>query len=312
MEEKRKNNDSAANKAETILVVEDDEGLLRLIQKNLQRAGLQTEGVLNGAEAIDWVFSNPQALLLLDYRLPDMTGEQVIRTLAERQCNVPFVVNTGHGDQKVAVEMMKLGARDYLVKDVAFLELLPSVVKQVLEQLATEKELVVAQEALGESEEKNRALVDAAGKTGLGIIILQDTKGGEGAIIFANDVIATVLGYSSEEMLAKTFWDFLAPATVPALQDRYRRRQGGEDVPSHYELTLVHRDGTMVCVDIGASTMTYRGKAAEVAYLRDITERKRADDLLQMRIEERTAELAKTSEELQTAIDERKQAEEKL
>src|SRR4030043_2254679 len=119
----------ATNDSHTILVVEDDEALLRLIQKNLQRAGFHTEGVSNGTEAITIVAKKPPELLLLDYRLPDMTGKQLIEALSKQQCNLPFIVITGHGDEKVAVEMMKLGARDYLLKDAALLDLLPSVVK---------------------------------------------------------------------------------------------------------------------------------------------------------------------------------------
>ena len=138
----------------TVLVVEDDEALLSLIQKTLGRAGFQTRGVLNGAEAIDWLVNSPATLILLDYRLPDMTGRQFVKTLAKRQFSVPFIVATGQGDEKIAVEMMKLGARDYLVKDATFLELLPQVVSMVVEQLATEKRLAEAEAALRERNEQ--------------------------------------------------------------------------------------------------------------------------------------------------------------
>jgi PAS domain S-box-containing protein len=164
MIKKEKNDHSAENKAGppgTVLVIEDDEGLSRLIQRKLRGAGFHTEGALTGAEAIDWIANNPTPLLLLlDYRLPDMTGEQIIETLVERQRSVPFITITGHGGEKVAVEMMKLGARDYLVKDSALLDLLPSVVKQVVGQLAVEKELATTQQALRESEERYRSRLD--------------------------------------------------------------------------------------------------------------------------------------------------------
>jgi DNA-binding NtrC family response regulator len=88
-----------------ILAVEDDEALLRLIQKNLQRASFHTEGASNGAEAIAPIISGPPELLLLDYCLPDMTGKQVVETLAEQQRSIPFIVITGHGNEKVAVGM---------------------------------------------------------------------------------------------------------------------------------------------------------------------------------------------------------------
>jgi DNA-binding NtrC family response regulator len=132
----------------TVLVVEDDEALNRLIQKTLQRADFRTEGALNGVDAITKVVKHPNTILLLDYLLSDMTGWEVIATLAERRRSVPFIVMTGHGAERVAVEMMKLGAKDYLVKDPGFVNILPEVVKKVCDELDKEKRLVKAKEAL--------------------------------------------------------------------------------------------------------------------------------------------------------------------
>ena len=169
-----------------------------------------------------------------------------------------------------------------------------------------------AEEALRESEERNRTLVEVAGQAGLGIVILQDTEDREGAVIFANEEIAVMLGYSREEMLTKTFRDFLPAGTLASMQDRYRRRQRGEDAPGEYEVTAVRKDGATLVLDVGAGVMSYRGKPATVAYLRDITERKWADDLLEIRIEERTVEVAETGEQLHIEINRRKQVEKKL
>lgn len=139
-----------------VLIVDDDEALCRLIQKNLQSEGLRTQYALNGAEAIEQAIQSPDALLLLDYQLPDMTGKQVVEALNHSRSSNPFIIMTGHGDEKVAVEMMKIGARDYLVKDIEFLDLLPAVVHQVVEQLGVEKMLVEAAEALQRSKEELR------------------------------------------------------------------------------------------------------------------------------------------------------------
>jgi PAS domain S-box-containing protein len=168
------------------------------------------------------------------------------------------------------------------------------------------------EEALRESEERNRALVGVAGQTGLGIVILQDTEDREGAVIFANEEIAAMLSCSRVEMLTSTFRDFVPAGTLAAMQDRYRWRQRGEDAPGNYEVTAVRKDGSVVVFDISAGVMAYCGKPATVAYLRDITERKWADDLLEIRIEERTVEVAKTGEQLHIEINKRKEVEKKL
>ena len=79
----------------TLLVVEDDEALDRLIQKKLQREGIKTEGAFNGLDAITKISQNRGILVLLDYVLPDMNGKQLIQSLAEQGHSIPFVVMTG-------------------------------------------------------------------------------------------------------------------------------------------------------------------------------------------------------------------------
>ena len=117
----------------TILTVEDDEGLLLLIQRRLKRVGFHAHGVSKGAEAIAWLTSHACTLLLLDYRLPDMTGEDVIRTLKERGLDIPFIVCTGQEDESAAKDILGLGARDYLVKNRTFFDRLSQAVKAEVE-----------------------------------------------------------------------------------------------------------------------------------------------------------------------------------
>jgi len=143
----------------TIFVVEDDEGLSSLIKKNLRRAGFQTDSASCGAEAISKINGDQKILLLLDYGLPDMKGSQIIEKLIENNHLVPFVVMTGQGDERVAVEMMKLGARDYVVKDARFMDLLPQVVNRVMEQLAIERKLEETEAKLHEKEQSISALM---------------------------------------------------------------------------------------------------------------------------------------------------------
>ena len=131
---------TAGNTADqrAIVVVEDDEALLHLVQKNLHRAGLQTEGFSDWRQALDRIVSSPPFLLLLDYQLSGMTGKEFIEVLDQKNSSSPFIIMTGNGNEAIAVEMMKIGARDYMVKDSAFLDLLPSVVQQTVKNLEME------------------------------------------------------------------------------------------------------------------------------------------------------------------------------
>ena len=84
----------------TILVVEDDDGLNALMQKVLQRAGFQTEGESKGSDALARLGNMKANLVMLDYLLPDMTGEEVVLRLADQKMNVPLSLSPGMGMKK--------------------------------------------------------------------------------------------------------------------------------------------------------------------------------------------------------------------
>ena len=134
--------------APSILVVEDDCGLNLLIQKNLIKAGYRTAGAFSGAEALGAAGGMGDVLLLLDYKLPDMTGEELIRKLGAAGAAVPFIVMTGYGDEKTAVAMMKLGALEYVIKDAGFLDLLPKMVTRAVDGLISRRKLARADERI--------------------------------------------------------------------------------------------------------------------------------------------------------------------
>ena len=136
-----------------MVVAEDDEGLNRVICKRLERHGLKTIGVYSGADAIAAIRKHRDCLLL-DFILPDMDGRLLLDKLTGQGLRVPFIVMTGRGDERIAVEMMKLGARDYIVKQVDFIDLLVPVVERVLATVATEERLAAAEQTVRLSEER--------------------------------------------------------------------------------------------------------------------------------------------------------------
>src|SRR6185503_16494259 len=94
---------------------------------------------------MDWLKNHRPDLMLLDLKLKDAGGAQVIEQLAQAERSVPFIIITGQGDERVAVEMMKLGALEYLVKDANFIELVPTMVGRTLDQLERDRRLVSAE-----------------------------------------------------------------------------------------------------------------------------------------------------------------------
>jgi PAS domain S-box-containing protein len=148
-----------------------------------------------------------------------------------------------------------------------------------LERLDNEHER--AQEALRESEEKYRILVEQAND---GILIVQD-----GVIKFANRRLAQANGRTVEELLNTNFLDYVHPDEVRHVADRYHRRMAGKDVEQVYQTVLLHKNGREIPVEVNAGTIVYQGSPAVFAFVRDHTDRNQAEEALRQSNETLTA-----------------------
>lgn len=135
-----------------ILIVEDDRGLAELMAAILAEGGYDCRCCFNGSVALDLLGSDDFNLVLLDYSLPDMTGAAFVERMREVKGNIPFIIVTGKDDASLAVEMMKTGAYDYLLKDTSFLDRLPAVVTRTIKEAETRERLEHAKQSLRMSE----------------------------------------------------------------------------------------------------------------------------------------------------------------
>ncbi|MBI5957743.1 MAG: response regulator [Chloroflexi bacterium] len=148
-----------------VLYIEDDRGVARLFQKKLEQAGYVVDLVFDGESGLAMYNADHHDLIALDQNMPGYSGLDVIRLLAERGPLPPILMITGAGDEQIAVQAMKLGAGDYLVKDIdgRYLELAPSVIDQLLRQQRLIRERQEALEAL-ERSNGNLALLNGLGQ----------------------------------------------------------------------------------------------------------------------------------------------------
>lgn len=112
-----------------ILVIEDDEALAELIKEKIKEkikgSGRNIISVGSANDAVLWLSDHIPDIMLIDYTLPDMNAKEFIFELRKKETPLPpFVVSTGQGDERIAVDMMKLGARDYILKDSNFLDMI--------------------------------------------------------------------------------------------------------------------------------------------------------------------------------------------
>jgi PAS domain S-box-containing protein len=261
-----------------ILVVEDMPADVVLINHELRKGGLRfrVQRVTNGKELVRAIESGPPDIILSDHGLPDFDGFSAL-LLAQQRCpDVPFLFVTGSMGEEVAIESLRKGATDYVLKN--RLDTLVPAVLRALRLAEERRRRREAEQALAESEDHFRTLVESVKDYA---IFMLDT---EGHVATWNTGVEVIIGYRAEEILGRSY-DCLYPKVdvdqgLPAraleaatrherteLEGWRVRRDGARFLASTVITALRHADGKL------------RGFAV---ILRDETERRRAaEDLRQ-------------------------------
>ncbi|MEW6302280.1 MAG: response regulator [Verrucomicrobiota bacterium] len=221
----------------TILIVDDDPGVCRLIERSLRREGYRSHSVGTGKEALVWLADHAADLMLLDLNLPDMMGQKVLHELAKAGRTLPFIIITGRGDERVAVEMMKSGAIDYVVKDRDFLELVPRILSRALNQIGYERKLAAAEENLRKEHAFISAVLDTAGA----LVVVLDR---EGRIVRFNHACERATGYRLEEVKGQKVFDlFIPPDERAQVQEVFKHLACGLRRSDHENHWLTRHGG---------------------------------------------------------------------
>ncbi len=129
-------------------------------------------------------------------------------------------------------------------------------------------------DAIKGSEEKYRRVVEGAMD---GVLIV----GSDYRFKFVNGRLGEILGYTEAELIGMDFREVLAPESKALVEDRYLRRQRGEEVPHRYEFNVIRKDGAIRQVEISANLMKDpEGRLLTIAFLKDITEKKKMEEQL--------------------------------
>lgn len=228
-----------AGKSPEILVVDDDEGLLVLLTAILRGDGYNVTAVGSGMQALEWLETHTPDLMLLDLKMKDIGGPALLKRINKTEAPVPFVVVTGQGDERVAVEMMKNGALDYVMKSTGLLELLPNVVRRAFTTVERDRALARTRAELRESEARFAAAAQAT-NDGVWELQLPEGKG-----YFSNRWKA-ILGYGPDE-LPDEFSEWLKRIhhdDWKRFDQAYRSLLDGEMTTFRFEHRLRHKNGT--------------------------------------------------------------------
>jgi PAS domain S-box-containing protein len=144
----------------------------------------------------------------------------------------------------------------------------------IIEQFRDITEHRRMEEQVEESEGRYRSLIELDTEAGEAIVMLQNIDGRDGIQTFFNEQWPRITGYSKEELSSMSFFDLLKTEDRQASIERHRQKIAGISVPGLYEMIVIRKDKTEVPVEITGAPTKYKGEPANVAYIRDLTERK--------------------------------------
>ena len=263
-------------KALRILNLEDSPLDAELVHATLSDGGVECEilRVQTRADFVTALNSGDFDLVLADYSLPSFDGLSALEVTQEIRPEVPFVLVSGALGEERAIEALKSGATDYVLKQ--RLERLVPAVQRAVREAEEQSERKRAQEALRESEERFRATFEQAA---VGI----SHNSLDGRWLRVNQRLCGIVGYSREELLEKTFQDITHPDDLDADLEKINQLLAGKIVTYSIEKRYLKKDGSIVWINLTVSLVREPSGEAKyfIAVIEDITERKRSEEALQ-------------------------------
>ncbi len=260
-----------------VLIIEDNPADAELIEREVRMAldnciCIRVDNEVDFLKALDEFVPD---IILSDYMMPSFDGMSALKLTLEKAPLTPFIIVTGSINEETAVDCMKAGATDYVIKQ--SIKRLGPAIEHAIEEKNIRFEKLKMQEELRKSEERLRTIVNSSPNI---IFILK-----EGIILFVNEIITDLLGYFKDEVIGKNINEFLSDNSKDLMQIKMRRRLVDKEIIP-YEIEVIAKSGDIKYFLVNASVIPYEEESAILVILSDITKRKQAEQEIQKRIKE--------------------------
>ncbi len=253
-----------------LLLLEDVATDAELIQRELKKANISliTRCVETREDFLKALQDFSPDAILSDFSMPQFNALEALQLLHEQPRDIPFVLVTGSQSEEVAVECMKLGADDYILK--ASLKRLPAALLNAIKKGQNERERFRALLALQRSEEHFRLLIENA----LDVILVLKT---DGTFHYVSPSIR-ILDYKPEEMIGKNLLSFVYPDDEREVSEVINATLIHPGQTRTFEFLIRHKDGSFRVFETIGKQILFDGKNQGIVLnARDTTDRKQAE-----------------------------------
>jgi len=254
-----------------VLILEGQETDAELMLRELRRVEIEPEWQRVETEG-DYLkaLESVHELILADFNLPQLSGQRALELLVERQLDIPFILVSGTVGEETAVDMIKLGAADYVLKD--RMTRLGQAVLRALEDKRLQREKKLAEDNLRESEIRYWTILENI-EDGYYEVDL------EGNLTFFNDSSIGILGYDKNELMGMNNRQYMSPETSKVVYQAFNKVYTTGNPVQILDCKIIRKDGILRNIESSispimvadGSTVGFRG------IMRDITARREAE-----------------------------------
>jgi PAS domain S-box-containing protein len=243
----------------SVLLVEDDDDdfvLIRELISDIKGAKFNVTRVISYNDGLAGICSGHYQVCLLDYRLGQHTGLELLAETSHLENRCPIVLLTGQGDMSIDIEAMEAGAADYLVKDRITSEILGRTIRYTLKQ---------ADDLLRLQEQTNNFKV-LFNSTFEGILVHKDDK-----ILDANQACASIFGLDPEVIIGHKISSLFCVQDRPTFDGLLN-----DSLKSRVEL-FAFTDGEEIPIELSTREVSLRGRQVYLSAVQDLRERKQME-----------------------------------
>lgn len=260
----------ASPRMDSILLIEDSRAQRQAMRQSLSVLPVRVLTASNGAEAERILRSEAVTLVLVDYELPDISAGELVDRLQADRILPPFVVITARGSERVAVSMMKRGAVDYLIKDGAICEMLPTLVERLLKRLKVDRILKEAEDSVRRSQQRMRQIVDSNPDAFVSILV-------DGTVMEWNRSAESMFGLPRDHALGSNVLDTIVPPqhrdACGELMQQFRRKPEGFPHQRRLQTAVINYEGRTIPVEVCLTAVESENVWLINAFIRDVSKR---------------------------------------